>query len=562
MPFTLQGGFIVTQGGEPQAEIIVGESPDKPIATAAQELQLWIREISGAELPILAKPEKLPQRIILRAGIVADDPYAEDIAKLKGTNGYAIRQRGNELYLIAATPKGVLNSIYKLLMDNTDIIWARPNVEFGTLFTYNNTLSFTKTDLLDIPKFNMNGWQFGYGARDCELLWSVRNRSNWTNFSCIATPQNDTYGMFKEAYYGHNINGVYIKGSKYYKDHPEFYPLINGKRVDPSAHPFHTQLCFTNKEMIAAFIDEFDHYANARADCRMFGVFAEDNYDQCQCPNCKADITLPDGSILKYGEPEFYSTRFFIFLNQIAEHAKQRFPGKLISTYAYFFTEIPPRVPVMDNIVVLSCPIYKNVKYPVTSPKNDETFRKLAGWFEKTPNVIMYEYFGLTSAYPRPADKNFALDFQYEYNRGVRYAHSEIVGDDVNRKHPGKDGYIAAWDCNSIYFWGMAQLFWNPFEDVQKLRDEFLRRVFHDAAGDVKEYLACTEKAWYASSEVSNWNTPPTNSWISLDNLGLREQCAAALQRARKKSLDEKSRTMLERLAKPFEESLMLRKTE
>ena len=562
MPLALHANFIVTQEGKPQSEIIVGESPEKPVATAAQELQLWIREISGAELPILTKPDSLPQRIILNAGTIADTPYAADIEKLKDTNGYAIRQKGNELHLIAATPKGVLNSIYKLLMDNTDIIWARPNVEFGTIYTPKSTLIFTQTDLIDIPKFKMNGWQFGYGAKQCELLWSVRNRANWTNMSCTNTPLNDTYGMFKEAYYGHNINGLYIKGSKYYNDHPEFYPLINGKRVNPLSRPAHTQLCFTNKEMIAAFINEFDHYASARSDCRMFGVFAEDNYDQCQCLDCKADITLPDGSILKFGAPDFFSTRFFIFLNQIAEHAKQKFPDKLISTYAYLATEIPPRVPVMDNIVVLSCPIYKNVKFPVTSPQNADTFMKLAGWLEKTPNIIMYEYFGLTTAYPRPADINFALDFQYEYNRGVRYGHSEIVGDDVTRTHTGKDNYIAAWDCNSIYFWVMAQLFWNPFQNVQQLRDDYLGRVFHDAADDVKEYLACTEKAWHASSELSRWSTSPTNSWISLHDLNLRGQCAAALQRARKKPLGDKSRIMLERLAKHFEDNPTFRNYE
>ncbi|MBP5640019.1 MAG: hypothetical protein J6X55_11110, partial [Victivallales bacterium] len=259
LSFALQAGFVVTENGVPKAEIIVSETPEKPIAAAAEELQLWIREISGAELPILARPEKLPQRIILHAGVVANDAFAAEIAQLKDTNGYAIRQKDSDLYLIGATPKGVLNSVYKLLFDNTDIIWARPNVEFGTLFTQKPSLDFTKTDCIDIPKFKMLGWQFPYGTQKNELLWSVRNRSNWTNMSWSSNPLNDTYGMFEEAYFGHNINGIYIKGSKYYKDHPEFFPLINGRRVDPSSRRHLTQLCFTNKEMIAAFIKDFDH---------------------------------------------------------------------------------------------------------------------------------------------------------------------------------------------------------------------------------------------------------------------------------------------------------------
>ena len=52
------GAFTVTEAGKPAAEIVVDVNAAAPIVKAAEELQHWIKEISGAELKIAAAPSK------------------------------------------------------------------------------------------------------------------------------------------------------------------------------------------------------------------------------------------------------------------------------------------------------------------------------------------------------------------------------------------------------------------------------------------------------------------------------------------------------------------------
>ena len=205
---------------------------------------------------------------------------------------------------------------------------------------------------------------------------------------------------------------MYITADKYYQSHPEFFPEINGKRVDFNHAKRRPQLCFTNQEMIECFKKEFEYHVQRVPGCTIYGIFAEDNYELCQCAKCREDIKLADGRVLKYGDPDFQSTRFFQFLTPIAKFAKKRFPNILISTYAYFFTEIPPAIDVPDNVIILTCPIYKNVKFPMTAPQNAETFNKLNGWLKKTDKIILYDYFGLTRKFPRPVDVSAAADYK------------------------------------------------------------------------------------------------------------------------------------------------------
>ncbi|MBP5641239.1 MAG: DUF4838 domain-containing protein, partial [Victivallales bacterium] len=169
------------------------------------------------------------------------------------------------------------------------------------------------TDVIDTPYFSMRGWQTRYGATIYEFMWAVRNLSSWTSWSPSQSKENDSYGMIKEAYFGHNITGRYITADKYYKTHPEFFPEIKGKRVDFAHAKRKPQLCFTNQEMIECFKKEFETHVLQRPGCKIYGIFAEDNYDLCHCAKCKEDIQLPDGKVLKYGAPDFQSTRFFQF---------------------------------------------------------------------------------------------------------------------------------------------------------------------------------------------------------------------------------------------------------
>ena len=59
----LAAPFQITENGRPLADIVVGEHPHATIKHAADELRLWVKEITGAELPIVQKAGAMPNHI-------------------------------------------------------------------------------------------------------------------------------------------------------------------------------------------------------------------------------------------------------------------------------------------------------------------------------------------------------------------------------------------------------------------------------------------------------------------------------------------------------------------
>ena len=144
--------------------------------TAAGELQKGIEQLTGVKMPVT---DKIDDGLIqLAAGKDAFGGTFEDAyGKLKGRDGFAIREKNGRIQLFGAEPKGAMNAVFALLENNSDIIWARPHSEIGTVYT--KTPDFTVIwgkDILDNPASPDRGWN-GY----VDLEWMARNKCNIFN---------------------------------------------------------------------------------------------------------------------------------------------------------------------------------------------------------------------------------------------------------------------------------------------------------------------------------------------------------------------------------------------
>jgi len=537
----LQAEIPLARDGEAVAEIVIDTKADKVVKYAASELQYWIKEISGAKLKIVNKSGKMKYKIILQVNPAS---FRADLKKMQGNDGYAVREKGKNIYLFASTPKGVLNGVFKLLFKNTDIIWARPNVEFGTIFSKKTNLVLTKTDYIDIPVYVLRGWQM-IGPRHHlpSEVWQVRNGNNWSAATISYNSKFVKFGNILEYGGGHNLVGRYITLKKYVTKHPEFFSMKKGKRLLSRK----TQLCFTNPEMTRAFIAELDTKINKSPNYDTYRIMIEDNHNVCDCPNCLKEIKLKDGRIINKKDKAFRSTQFFLWLNQIAKHMQKNYPGKQILTFGYFFTEIPPHCKVEPNISISFCPIFKNSKATMQSPVNIKTRNKLTGWLKNTKNLTLREYFGLTGAYPRPIDAIAIADWKYANKLGVNKTYSEMYSDAPGRRMNG----IESWNVNSLYFWTMTNGAWNPYKDVKKLRLEFLERVYGNGAQDVAKFYNILEKNWLKAGGRSTWRDTALHSWKK--SIALEKQCRNLLIQAAKKVSSAKGKKMLAALRKTFE---------
>ncbi len=553
-----QSQLRLAQGGKPVAEIVVDADAHPAVAFAAEELHLWVKEISGATLPILHASGAAEHRIVL--GVVGrsaalgavPDRFPDDVAKLQENDGYAVRTVDGDAYLFASIPKGVLNGVYRLLFKNTDLIWARPNPDFGTIYSQDPDLSFAQTDCLDVPVYVLRGWQTRGEASE---LWQVRNGTNWTA-RMQGNPNYLKHGIIMEYGGGHNLTGLYITEKKYFDEHPDFFPMKGGERVRPSTRKYRTQLCFTNPAMTDAFIAELDQRIRENPQFTTYRVMIEDTWELCDCPECTKPIRLPDGTTLDDSEGRggpFRSTQFFLWLNKLAEHLLEHHPGKRILTFGYFFTAAPPKVEIAPNISISFCPITKNSKEPLTGPSNKVWHQRFLDWMQITDQLTWREYFGLVGAFPRPTDVIALSDLALVNEHGINRTYSELYGDTPGRRVDGSK----SWDVNSMYSWVMTQGLWDPHQDVYELRNEFLRRVYGEGADDVREFYALIEDAWFKTPGASRWNDSASANWVKcVVKRQLQKPCRAALERAAAKVVHPNGRKMLAALRNTFEEQL------
>ncbi len=542
----------LAKDGKPAAEILLDSTASPLVRHAAGELQYWIRKISGAKLPVATTVNPNMPAIYLT---LDSKPFAEDFSRLCGPDGYAVRQKGNTVYLISPTPKGILNGVYRLLYRNSDIIWARPNPEFGTVFTPSPNLQLTQVDYQEHPGFAWRGWQINAKSNTPTLQWLIRHGINWSK----GTSQKlaEEYGLVKEI--GGSVIGAYLKPAKYLAEHPEFYSMQKGKRLNPESSRTSVQLCLSNPEVLKCFLVELEEKFKTFPGIDNVYICIEDNLLYCRCPECMKPVELPGERQIPAKDPAFQSTRFFLWLNRVGQYLKEKHPKKRIRAYAYLYTEIPPHCAIESNIDILYCPIDRDSRYPVEAPENAETAKHLDQWLSLTPNIVWREYYGLASYFPRPMDAAALSDFRYIRKHQVTGTFSELAGDSPDiPKFPGDK----CWDANMPYFWVMTAGLWDPDSSLEALRGEFFRRTFGAGAEDVAEYHRLIDEQWLKNPLRSVWNDNAHFLWNSLIvKTGITEACRAALERAAGKVTHPNARIMLDRLRSNFEESVGQAKT-
>ncbi|MBO4229535.1 MAG: hypothetical protein J5938_04200, partial [Clostridia bacterium] len=98
---------------------------DAVLAFAAQDLQYHLKKVLGADFAIVSRPGEGYGSIILATPAILPavaEMFADDIAWLAdlgsketgkwGSDGFAIRQSGDDIYVIGNTSKGAMNGVY------------------------------------------------------------------------------------------------------------------------------------------------------------------------------------------------------------------------------------------------------------------------------------------------------------------------------------------------------------------------------------------------------------------------------------------------------------------
>jgi hypothetical protein len=136
------------------------------------------------------------------------------------------------------------------------------------------------------------------------------------------------YGTY-ELYGGHTYHRACPDG-KYFKDHPEYFAMKNGKRIIGKSEGY-SALCISNPEvkklLVSYLLSKFDEGAD------VVELGQQDSGNFCECEKCQAYVG-PDANTA--GE------KHWIFHRSIAEELYRLRPDKTVRITSYWLTDCRP----------------------------------------------------------------------------------------------------------------------------------------------------------------------------------------------------------------------------
>lgn len=492
----LPGGQVPTPLPRAEEEIVLAPGSDPREVYAARELRHWIARITGHLPPLLAVPSSR-QNVKLVVGAPHAGAFADDLAWLGDSDGYAVRRQGSSIYIFGTKPRGTIYGVHAFLERNSDIIWPRPNPDFEAVFTPSPQLVYAAADFRSRPTFAMR-FISRASAGDFRFQdWMARNGLNTgfllhTGFNYLLWERGAPSG------YGHS-HLTWI-GAAANLDNT-LYPMIDGERQISTWR----QPCYTHPE-VASIIAGAIRRALERvpeSPAENISSIIADNWGVCACPRCMEPIVLPDGSTLapksaySNNDPLFFSTRNFMMLNAVAEDLARDYPDIKLVTHAYIFTAEPPLVKLHPMILPqFAAYPTQNARFPITSGKGqilgeytaDIWKRRFEAWGLWHPQGLGFFGYYYTPGFNAMAD-TAAADFRDLASFGGIQAHTE--------GYPFDGAALSAWDVDGAEKWAMARLMWNPYQDPAELRTNYIGKVYREGAPQMAAFHTIISNGWH-----------------------------------------------------------------
>ena len=447
--------LVLVKGGKSTYSICISESASPSARHGAEELQKFLEEISGARLPIVTDAEEAAEDLVLVGNSKPVRKLANQIPfATLGAEGFVLRTEGKTLVIAGGEQRGTLYGVYEFL-EKLGCRWFTAEL---SVIPKKATLAVEPLDELQQPAFEYRELEM---AETRDKHWAARNRYNGDFHELDeATGGKISYYPFVHSFY--NI----LPPEKYFKDHPEYYALVNGRRRQEDA-----QLCLTNPDVLRIAIQTVRGWFDEHPDARICSVSQNDRRGWCECDNCRR---------VEQEEGGAHSGPMLRFVNAVAAEVAKSHPDKLIDTLAYWYSEVPPReARPLPNVRIRLCPIGACNGQPFERCVHDEYFMKnLRGWAKITNQLYIWHYATNFRHYllPFPNFDELAADIPMYKKHGV-------VG--IFMAADGEYGEENA-DLRSYV---IARLLWNPNVDMNRLVNEFLAAYYGHAAPVMRAYF-------------------------------------------------------------------------
>ena len=468
--------MFIVKDGKSDFAIVTEDNPDECIVTATEELQTYIKKMSGAELEIKKETEVTAEDKMI---IVGETEIGQSIKEFNASeikeDGFRLYSNGTQLIIFGEDSRGTLYGAYSLLEDYLGVRWFTPRLE--KVPESKNLVIDANMDVLNEPSFAIRRNSPAYA----DDKYRARNRTNVSFWN-----EAEEYGGAL-TYVLWDVTLDRLVPDALFADHPEYFAQL------PDGTRSTDHVCLSHPDVLPIAIENARKYMREceRETSDHIHIGQKDNSNYCRCENCQALYE-------KYGS---ISAPTLIFTNNFADALDEEFPDFTFTFYAYGETERPPKdltLKCNKNVVPVLCELHhacRNHTLGTCGAIDDNQIEsEFLNIYGDNEDYIAQDFKDWTVI----ADRTYIYDYTINFLFSAQFfSNFETMQSTMKYMHDiGITGYV--YNCgdghyaafNDLRNYLLAKLQWDVDADVEYHMMDFMNFYYgEDAAPYIKEIL-------------------------------------------------------------------------
>lgn len=479
--------LLLVSDHQSRAVIVVDRAATRQVRDAAATLQSYIAKSTGATLPIqdANADAGVPEQLAIHIGKTSYTERHLSTPATEDPDGFILQSMdANHYAIVGGSDWGTEFGVYDFLERYLGVRWLMPT-DLGTEIPQHATLHIPRTTVHEQPTY------LSRQLRPIEITREAPPKpyAPWRQYTLW-----DAWGRFNRARgrieYHHNFRKLFPP-SKFAATHPEFYPMIKGKRVIPKDdNDFRWQPNFSAPGIVDAAAHEIEQYFESHPEASSYSLGVNDLRFFDDTAESKARRS---GKTNAFGY-EDVSDDYFLWANAVVGQVSKRYPDKLYGLLAYSAVAAPPeKSGVASQIVPFIT--YERLRWadPVLREQDQAM---TTSWGEVSKALGWYDYvYGRNYLTPRLWPHQMQEYLRWGAAHRVKYYTAEL--------YPNWGEGPKAWVT--------TKLLWNPEQNVDALLDDWYQNaVGAEAAPKLRAYYALWEEFWTKDIFQQRWSQNST----------------------------------------------------
>lgn len=508
VPQEISAPMYIVDDGVSDFVIVTEENPDATTKTAVNELQTYIKKISGTELKAVTENEVTPEDNVIIIGETSLEKGIVDINRSEiAKDGFMIHSDGKHLFIAGSDNRGTLYGVYTFLEEYLGVRWFTPELE--VVPENKDIVIDSHINRIVEPSFSIRR-NDSLGTNDAHRARTKMNVSFWNEAKEYGGAL--TYVLW-------DVTLDKLVPDDLITEHPEYF-ATTAEGTKTRDH-----VCLSNPDVLSVAVENARKAILAcETDAKYIHIGQKDNTNYCRCENCEALYE-------KYGS---VAAPTILFTNAFADALDDEFPDFMFTFYAYNETDRPPTDTTLrcnDNVAPVLCGLHKACRsHPLTecgAQDGNETFYNLFGDNEPT---ISQDF----ANWVKIADTTYIYDYTINFiNTAQFFSNFEYMQSTMKYMHDiGITGYI--YNCgdthtaafNELRNYLLCKLQWDVNCDVEYHMMDFMNAYYgEEAASYIKQIIDIQTAQTKVSAHAFDfdWHYQagfyPMNVAVALDGL-------------------------------------------